>query len=54
MHWCGGCRGGRDADQGIIPGRGKEEAKYISIGQGMKLGQCVSAVSNLSLLECTE
>lgn len=51
--WCG-YRGGKGTDQRRIPGKGKEEVKYISDGQGMKLGQCVSAISNLSFLECTE
>lgn len=51
--WCG-CRGEKGTNQRKIPGRDKEEVKYISDEQGMKLGQRVSAVSNLSLLECTE
>lgn len=53
MCWCD-CRGGRRTDHGRIRGEGKEEVKYISNGQGMKLRQCVSAISNLPLFECTE
>ena len=53
MRWSG-CREGGPLIREEFLVKGKEEVKYISEGQGMKLGQRVSALNNSKLLECTE
>lgn len=47
-----GQEGGLTRDKFLV--KDKEEIKYISDGQGLKLGECVGALSNSKLLGGTE